>query len=61
MYEYTVLRCSCSNEFHAMCLATYPPLHYLSDASFRVMDAVHRLNRELEAHAGARAGQPHVA
>ena len=44
-----------------MCLATCQPLHYLSDASFRVMDAVHRLNRELEARAGARAGQLHAA
>jgi diphosphomevalonate decarboxylase len=27
--------------FHALCLDTFPPLHYLNDTSFRIIDLVH--------------------
>lgn len=40
-----------------MCLATYPPLHYMNDCSFRVVDAVHRLNRELAEGDGDAGGR----
>lgn len=33
-----------SNELHANCAATFPPLHYLSDSSYEVIEAVHSLN-----------------
>ena len=34
-----------SNQLHAICLDTFPPLHYLTDTSFRIMDAIHQLNQ----------------
>ncbi|RKP00897.1 hypothetical protein CXG81DRAFT_7108, partial [Caulochytrium protostelioides] len=37
-----------SNQFHATCLDTQPPIHYLVDTSFRIIDFVHAFN----AHAG---------
>lgn len=33
-----------SNQFHATCLDTFPPISYLSDTSRRVMHLVHRFN-----------------
>ena len=33
-----------SNELHANCLATYPPIKYMNDSSFKVVSAVHKLN-----------------
>ncbi|XP_044111504.1 diphosphomevalonate decarboxylase [Neovison vison] len=33
-----------SNQFHATCLDTFPPISYLSDTSRRVMLLVHRFN-----------------
>ena len=33
-----------SNELHANCLATYPPIKYLNDMSYKVIDAIHILN-----------------
>jgi diphosphomevalonate decarboxylase len=30
-----------SNQFHATCLDTFPPIHYLTDASHEIMDLVH--------------------
>ncbi|XP_074864922.1 diphosphomevalonate decarboxylase isoform X2 [Carettochelys insculpta] len=33
-----------SNQFHATCLDTFPPIFYLSDASRRVIALVHRFN-----------------
>ena len=33
-----------SNQFHATCLDTYPPIFYLNDASRRVIHVVHALN-----------------
>lgn len=34
-----------SNQFHATCLDTYPPIFYLSSVSQRVISVVHRYNR----------------
>ncbi|XP_038860484.1 diphosphomevalonate decarboxylase-like [Salvelinus namaycush] len=34
-----------SNQFHATCLDTYPPIFYLNDVSRRVINLVHRYNR----------------
>jgi diphosphomevalonate decarboxylase len=34
-----------SNQFHATCLDTYPPIFYLNDMSRRVINLVHRYNR----------------
>jgi len=28
--------------FHALCLDTFPPLHYLNDTSYQIIDLVHR-------------------
>ncbi|XP_055992420.1 diphosphomevalonate decarboxylase [Sorex fumeus] len=33
-----------SNQFHATCLDTFPPISYLNDTSRRVMQLVHRFN-----------------
>ena len=33
-----------SNELHANCLATFPPIKYLNDESFKVVSAIHQLN-----------------
>lgn len=42
-----------SNQFHATCLDTYPPIFYLNDVSRRVIHFVHRYNEH--------RGKPHVA
>lgn len=34
-----------SNQFHATCLDTYPPIFYLNDVSRRIITLVHRYNR----------------
>ncbi|XP_055776963.1 diphosphomevalonate decarboxylase-like [Salvelinus fontinalis] len=34
-----------SNQFHATCLDTYPPIFYLNDVSRHVINLVHRYNR----------------
>ncbi|KAF7651644.1 hypothetical protein LDENG_00108060 [Lucifuga dentata] len=34
-----------SNQFHATCLDTYPPIFYLSTVSHQVINLVHRYNR----------------
>lgn len=33
-----------SNQFHATCLDTYPPIFYLNDVSHRIIHWVHELN-----------------
>lgn len=33
-----------SNQFHATCLDTYPPIFYLNDVSHRIISLVHRYN-----------------
>ena len=35
-----------SNQLHAICQDTYPPLHYLSDASHCVINFVHAFNKQ---------------
>ena len=35
-----------SNNFHAVCLGTYPPIHYLEKKSLGVMDGIHRMNKD---------------
>ena len=35
-----------SNELHANCLATFPPIKYMNDMSFRVVSAIHKLNEK---------------
>lgn len=42
-----------SNSFHACCLDSYPPIHYLNDVSRAAMNAVETIN--------ARAGEPIAA
>ncbi|CAG0923242.1 unnamed protein product [Notodromas monacha] len=34
-----------SNQFHAICLDTFPPLFYMNDVSHRIIDFVHDYNR----------------
>jgi diphosphomevalonate decarboxylase len=33
-----------SNELHANCAATFPPIRYLQDRSHTVIEAIHKLN-----------------
>lgn len=33
-----------SNQFHAVCLDTYPPIHYLNVNSYRIIEFVHTYN-----------------
>lgn len=35
-----------SNQFHATCLDTYPPVFYLNDVSRRIIGLVHAINGE---------------
>lgn len=34
-----------SNQLHAICLDTYPPIHYMNSASWDIVTLVHRYNR----------------
>lgn len=34
-----------SNQFHATCLDTYPPIFYLNSVSQQIINVVHRYNR----------------
>eukprot|EP00461_Guttulinopsis_vulgaris_P003208 UN03209 len=45
-----------SNQFHATCLDTYPPIFYLNQTSKRIIHMCHQLN-----DLAAKAGQPPVA
>lgn len=33
-----------SNNFHSICLGTYPPIHYLKKKSLSIMDSIHEIN-----------------
>ena len=33
-----------SNELHANCAASYPPFHYLTEESYKIIDTIHSLN-----------------
>ena len=35
-----------SNQLHALCLDSFPPIHYLNDKAFAIMDRIHEMNRE---------------
>lgn len=35
-----------SNQFHAICLDTWPPIFYLTDVSKQIMQMVHAYNKE---------------
>ena len=38
-----------SNEMHAVCLDTYPPIAYLNDISHQIINTVHKYNSEIGA------------
>nr|AGZ15316.1 mevalonate decarboxylase [Platycodon grandiflorus] len=39
------LACADSNQFHAVCLDTYPPIFYMNDTSHRIISCVEKWNR----------------
>jgi mevalonate pyrophosphate decarboxylase len=43
--EFAKLTCADSNQFHATCLDTSPPIFYLNDTSRRLIGLVERWNR----------------
>ncbi|KAI6669300.1 hypothetical protein NL676_004185 [Syzygium grande] len=43
------LTCADSNQFHAVCLDTCPPIFYMNDTSHRVISCVEKWNRSEEA------------
>lgn len=57
----TFARCTMedSNQFHATCLDTYPPVFYMNDVSRRLIGLVHRINGE-EGHGPVPAGGAHI-
>lgn len=34
-----------SNQFHAICLDTFPPAKYMNDISFQIVDVIHSYNK----------------
>ncbi|KAJ3683138.1 hypothetical protein LUZ60_013365 [Juncus effusus] len=42
---FTKLACKDSNQFHAVCLDTSPPIFYMNDTSHRIINLVERWNR----------------
>uniref|UniRef100_A0A7I4DTG8 Diphosphomevalonate decarboxylase n=1 Tax=Physcomitrium patens TaxID=3218 RepID=A0A7I4DTG8_PHYPA len=51
--EFAKITCADSNQFHATCLDTSPPIFYLNDTSRKLIGLVERWNRH--------AGEPQVA
>ncbi|KAL0008069.1 hypothetical protein SO802_009571 [Lithocarpus litseifolius] len=43
--SFAQLTCSDSNQFHAVCLDTSPPIFYMNDTSHRIISAVEKWNR----------------
>ncbi|XP_073525796.1 uncharacterized protein [Phyllobates terribilis] len=39
------LTCADSNQFHAVCMDTYPPIFYMNDTSHRIISLVEKWNR----------------
>ncbi|KAJ0832153.1 putative diphosphomevalonate decarboxylase [Helianthus annuus] len=39
------LACTDNNQFHAVCLDTYPPIFYMNDTSHRIISCVEKWNR----------------
>ena len=35
-----------SDELHAICRSSYPPIEYLTNRSFEIMERIHRINKE---------------
>ncbi|XP_072944494.1 diphosphomevalonate decarboxylase [Epargyreus clarus] len=35
-----------SNQFHAVCLDTYPPCVYMTDVSFKIVELIHAFNKQ---------------
>ncbi|CAN0871949.1 Diphosphomevalonate decarboxylase MVD2, peroxisomal [Linum grandiflorum] len=42
---FTALTCADSNQFHAVCLDTSPPIFYMNDTSHRIISCVEKWNR----------------
>uniref|UniRef100_A0A7N0ZSD2 Diphosphomevalonate decarboxylase n=1 Tax=Kalanchoe fedtschenkoi TaxID=63787 RepID=A0A7N0ZSD2_KALFE len=43
--SFAQLTCADSNQFHAVCLDTYPPIFYMNDTSHRIISIVEKWNR----------------
>ncbi|XP_074575295.1 diphosphomevalonate decarboxylase MVD2, peroxisomal-like [Curcuma longa] len=43
--SFAMLTCSDSNQFHAVCLDTRPPIFYMNDTSHRIINLVERWNK----------------
>ncbi|CAN1297993.1 Diphosphomevalonate decarboxylase MVD2, peroxisomal [Linum perenne] len=46
--SFTKLTCADSNQFHAVCLDTRPPIFYMNDTSHRIISCVEKWNRSEE-------------
>ncbi|KAF5729409.1 putative diphosphomevalonate decarboxylase [Tripterygium wilfordii] len=46
--SFTQLTCADSNQFHAVCLDTCPPIFYMNDTSHRIISCVEKWNRSEE-------------
>lgn len=47
--SFAQLTCTDSNQFHAVCLDTCPPIFYMNDTSHRIISCVEKWNRSEEA------------
>ncbi|MCV2423750.1 diphosphomevalonate decarboxylase, partial [Paucibacter sp. DJ4R-1] len=43
--KFANLTCADSNQFHAVCMDTYPPIFYMNDTSHRIISLVEKWNR----------------